>query len=345
MLVYATGCTKQQRGGGTTLGYEPVSDLFVKALTGLGHTVDHSRQPAGSDLSGYDLMLIGLVPFFSIASNNLYPTLDAINQAKVLGIPIIFYFDDWNFPQFVANLKTHIRYGEKQLLKDFFKSRADYAWASEPTHAKMCLTVMENLTDPSYWPPVFIPAFSWGEHKRLGDLLPWANDISYVDVSTFAKEYPTEPCIPRRREWVLGTISNQLPWLEKLDPTWNVNHLGNKTSRAPQAIPEADLVQLYRESWGVLSPPYKRILGTGWWRNRFVYAARTSSILLCDSAEAPQLGSSYIIDVNEVERSTVGELQALADLQRDAFYRVQPGKTQVMIQVNQAVQRAIAMVP
>lgn len=346
MKIYATGCTKQQRGGGTTLGYEPVSDLFVKALTALGHEVDHGAHPAGTDLSGYDLMLIGLVPFFSIASNNLYPTLAAINQAKVLGIPLIFYFDDWNFPQFTANVKTHLRYGETQLLKPFFKSRRDYEWASEPIHARMLLQVMENLTNPSYWPPVLIPAFTWGEHHELGDRVPWMRDVTYVDVSPLAREYEIERALPwyRKREWVLGTVSNQLTWLESLGLTWDLNHLGGRASRAPQKMLERDLVGLYGLAWGVLSPPYKRILGTGWWRNRFVYAARAGALLLCDPAEAPQLGEPYQLDPHVVEKMTVSQLEELVHAQRDAFFKHQAGLIDVKIQVNQAIQRAQEMV-
>lgn len=346
MKIYATGVTKQQRGGGTTLGYEPVSDLFVKALTALGHEVDHVGRPAGADLSGYDLMLIGLVPFFSIASNNLYPTLDAINQAKVLGIPIIFYFDDWNFPQFVANVKTHLRYREEQLLKPFFKSRRDYAWASDPLHANMCLAVMENLTDPAYWPPVLIPAFTWGNHDELGSKVPWMSDVTYVDPSILARDYEIEKRLPwyRKHEWVLGTVSNQLTWLESLGLDWDLNHLGGRASRAPHPMLEGDLVGLYGQAWGVLSPPYKRILGTGWWRNRFVYAARSQAILLCDPAEAPQLGEAYQLDPHVVEKMTVTQLETLAFSQRDAFFRHQASLTDVKIQMSQAIRRAQEMV-
>lgn len=342
MRLLVTGCTKQQVGGGTKLGYEPVSDLFVKALTGLGHDVHHRRTDPNENLvKQYDAIVVGLVPFFSIASNNLYLAVEAVRQAIIGRVPLLLYVDDWNFPQFVANVKTHLKYGERQLVKPFFKSRHGYDWVtSDPNVSSALLNTMEYLTTHP-WPPLLVPTFSWGNHDELR-VIPWAQDVEFVDVSTYARHYPFEwgHDGTRAREWVLGTVSNQTEWLEALSLRWDVNHLGTKTSRAPKAVPEAELVQLYADAWGVLSPPYKKILGTGWWRNRFVYAVRAQSILLCDPLEAADLDASYVLYPHDVELMNDAELRDLAHSQADAFFKVQASKVDVMTQLAQALERA-----
>lgn len=200
--------------------------------------------------------------------------------------------------------------------------------------------VQRLLHEP--WGPTLLPAFSWGAHQKLRDLLPVAPDVTFVDPSVLAREYPIEPARPaeRRREWVLGTVSNQTAWLTDLGLTWPVDHLGTKTARAPIAVPEANLVARYGNAWGVLSPPYKRILGTGWWRNRFVYAMRAGAILLCDPAEAAALGPAYTLSSVDVENATMQSLEVRVEAQREAFLAWQPPVDVVVEQVAAALTRA-----
>ena len=119
MKVLVTGITKQQCGGGTALGYEPVSDLFALGLTKAGVSVEHRRWELGEDPKQFDALLIGQVPFFSIASNNLYHAMDAIASAEEQGVPWLTYLDDWRFTQLFSNLATHMRHPH-QLTKPFF---------------------------------------------------------------------------------------------------------------------------------------------------------------------------------------------------------------------------------
>jgi hypothetical protein len=338
MKILATGVTKQQCGYGTALGYEPVADLFVRALTLAGHEVDHRYTAPGDDLGQYDAVLVGVVPFFSIASNNLYAALDVIRRTEAAGKPLMTFIDDWGFTRLMSNINTHLRYPpEGQLTKPFFKGRLHYDWAVEHTDELMALIQRLQTED---WAPTLIPAFSWGDHAKMGDLLPIISDKVFVDVSPLARSYPVEWLDGRRREWVLGTVSNQTGWLAKLNLGWDTRHLGTKTSRAPEKLLEKDLVQLYAESWGVLSPPYKSILGTGWWRNRVVYAMRTGAILLSDPAEMPQLGDPYTMLPAAIEAMTDSELHELASAQRHAFCTQQPRAIDVVDQVNAALTRA-----
>lgn len=340
MQILATGVTKQQCGGGVPLGYEPVADLLVKALRRLGHHyVDHRVVAAGEPLEGrYDAVLLGIVPFFSIASHYLYPALHVLGEARRLHLPVVLYVDDWNFGQLIANLKTHVRM-PWQLTKPFFQGRHDRNWAVDHA-AELMDQVTFLLREP--WPPLVIPTFTWGEHDRLGDLLPNAGDVTYVDPTAFARSYPIErvPPADRRREWVLGTVSNQLEWVAGLNLTWPLNHLGTRTSRAPRKLPEAELVNLYGQAWGVLSPAYPKILGTGWWRNRYVYATAAKAILLGDPGEAPGLGEAYQLKPGDVEDLTTSQLQDLAAAQFRAFWNAVESPVGPASDLENALQRA-----
>ena len=337
MKLLVTGTTKQQVGGGTALNYEPVADLFVKGLRLAGCEVEHRKTTIGEDLAPYDAVLVGLVPFFSIASNQLYHALDVIERAERDGHPILFFVDDWAFPRLVSNLNTHIRY-PWQLTKEFFSSRASYDWACS---RKPELQVIVERMRHKPWAPTIVPAFTWGDHQKLTGEVEMMTQPHYVDVSALAREYPLTFPPTRERRWVLGTVSDQRKWLDSLNLSWEVSHLGTKASKAPEKMPEADLVQLYAESWGVLSPPYKRILGTGWWRNRAVYAARAGAILLADPKEMPQLGEAYQVVPSDVERMTDTELCSLAAAQREALFKHQPSSGDVARQLLSIVEGVV----
>jgi len=327
--ILVTGITKQQCGGGTALGYEPVSDLLVRGLRRSGNLVDHRYTVPEENLTDYDVVLVGLVPFFSINSSNLYAALQAIIDRSSRQEPIAFYVDDWRFSQMIANLSTHVRM-PSQLVKPFFSGRLHHAWACE--NQPHLMEVVNRLHD-AVWPTVILPTFTWGDHDRLTSILP-SRDPHCVDLSAMAREYQVNAVDPsmRKHAWVLGTLSNQREWVDGLNLSWAVDYLGSRSARADEKVSEAELVQRYAESWGVLSAPYKQIVGTGWWRNRFIYAARHGAILLCDPREVPGL-PAYHVRSQEIEEMSLNQLQELAQTQRwELMYR-QPDEDSVADQL------------
>jgi len=335
-----TGQSKQHIGGGNTIGYQPVADIFAEGFRAAGCHVDHRRASIGEDLTGYDAVVMGMIPFFSIASTYLYESLDVIDRAQKAGIPLIFFLDDWGFSRLRSNLNTHLN-DHNQLIREFFKFRPGHAWANEPENHRRLMDLIHRLRyDP--WPPVIAPAFSWGNHQMLADRLPEAGDFTGIDVSVMAKEYPVKAVAyqDRSRQWVLGTVSDQLKWMSKLNASWPIRHIGSKAAKAPEKMPESQLVQLYVDNWGVLSPLYTAIVGSGWWRNRFVYAARVRSILYADPREVAPLGEPYLKTVAEIEDMTSLELRELAEAQASAFFARQPSMEQVESQLQDVIKRA-----
>lgn len=339
MRILVTGMTNQQAGEGTQLKYEPVADLFVKALRHQGHKVAHTALTAGDDigLEMFEAIFVGIVPPLSIASKYLYQALHAIAYAEKNGVPLVLYLDDWAFPTLITKLGTCSR-GPHHLVKPFFARRPDHAWAVD--HLSALAAVIDRLLEKE-WPPTIIPAFTWGDHDVLAKRLPQARSTYFVDPSSFAREYEVTYPEIRDHRWVLGTVSDQREWLEKLELSWPVRYIGSRSSKAPERLSEAQLVQVYAENRGVLSPPYHRILGTGWWRNRLVYAARTRSILLGDFRDYVDLGDAYAHMPRFIETLSDAALDELANYQREELFKRQASADEAAAVVGTALDEAM----
>jgi hypothetical protein len=341
MRILVTGMTNQQAGEGTRLGYEPVADLFAKALITAGHVVHRGVIAPGTDLDGFDVAFVGIVPPLSIASKHLYSALWTIAEAERRGLPLAFYLDDWAFPTLITKLGTCAR-NPHHLVKEFFSRRPAHAWAVE--HVAELSAVVERLLYQD-WPPTLIPTFTWGDHDKLMKPLPMVKHPVFVDPSAFARDYPVTETPERDRQWVLGTVSDQRRWLESLPLTWPVRYVGSRSSKADEAFQEKDLVQLYRDNRGVLSPPYRRILGTGWWRNRYVYAAQTRAVVFCGAGDVPGLDGAYdFTSIRGVEDLGDIQLDELAEWQSAELFKFQATRDQAAEVIARALARAVERV-
>jgi hypothetical protein len=312
-----TGASGQQCGKSTVFKYEIVSDVFARALRDGGCEVEHRVYELGEDLRRYDVVFLGLVPFFSVAGHYVLPAMRCLEAAEAAGVPLVFYVDDWRFYQFYNNLRS-IRKNPLQLVKSFFDGRAMVDEARE--HLDEYTTIVDRLSEKP-WPLTIAPAYAWGDHAKLASLLQSSPRTEFVDVTPYLARHPLPSPMPvKDRSWVLGTASNQLPWLEKQGVTWPVHHFGGRASKAPRQLTEPELAAEYCSHWGVLSPSYGyRTAGTGWWRSRFVFAAQARAVLLCDPDEAPNLGPAYANTASEIEALSDAQLAGLAEAQRDAL--------------------------
>lgn len=314
MKVLATGMSPPQCGRPTQTGYEHVSDLWIKALRAGGAEVEHRRVEPNEPLSGYDIALIGLVPPNSIAARYLYTTLDVIARARQSGCGLVFYVDDWRYYAIMNGLRVMSKNPRRRLIETkLFENFWCRDWAISDGWQTMCY-MLECLRDLP-WPVTLIPAFTWGDHAKL-PVLP-AKEVQVLDPSAFVRDYeiPHVPDEDRQRAWVMGTFSDQRHWIESLNLTWDHDYVGTRRSKSEKKhVKEWDLVASYGASWGVLGAPYGHA-GSGWWRNRFVYAAKARSIMLADQGEVAGLGPMYYRSAGEIEPMDLEDLRAMADVQ------------------------------
>ncbi len=339
LKVLMTGYTAQHIGSTRKLvNYGSVAGLIAQTLRDGGCEVEQRRAMPEEDISGYDLILCGQISLAAMGSTYLYGALDVVSRARENGCALMFYIDDWQVHNLITSLKTINKDSNRLVRESLGTARADLDWAR--ANVRTLFPVAEALLHRP-WPTTLVPKFTWGDGLKVTQGLT-AKEWVYTDLSPYAEEFNT--VIPddndRKVQWILGVLSDQRKWLDKLGLSWPVEYIGGRASKADQKLSERELVDLYAQSWGVLSPKYPHA-GSGWWRNRFVYAARTKSITLADPDEVAPLGESYAVKASAIEAMNKQQLRELADAQHRAFFAVQATKEQVVETTMKAVRSAI----
>lgn len=171
------------------------------------------------------------------------------------------------------------------------------------------------------------PMYAFGDRAIVRKRMPKevgpieALDPSSVTFDTLAAVTPQAPQ-NKQRAWVLGALMPHDEWLAKKNPSWPVEIVGSRKLirklGGQRLETELDVLNFYNDRWGILSPPYPHA-GSGWWRSRFMYAARIGSILVTDKGEGNPLGTPYKLTISDVEKMSDEELAAAAKAQADAL--------------------------
>jgi hypothetical protein len=311
MRILHTGMTKLQAGQKRRLDYCSSAPIFTEALRDAGHVVDHRQAVPGEPLGGYDVALVGIAPPCSMSARTVYPALDILRRAHGEGCRLVLYVDDWR----VRDIFNDCRYVGKEptrLLKTIFNGRPGFGWATEQLDE---LSVVTNNLLECVWPPTLVPKFAWGDGNVLVDRTDGfkSQEFVFVDPSAYVPMHPVTPAEKRERCWVSGALTENDRWLAKQPLSWPIERYGHKSKGQPR-LAEADLVARYGSAWGVVSCPYYHA-GSGWWRARFVYAARARAIVLADASEVSCVGQEFLHPGADIELMSDGELTSLAEAQ------------------------------
>jgi len=314
MKVLITGMTPNQVGRPGRFALVTVASLYAEMISEAGHEVDHRLTTPGEDLTGYDVILVGLVPPSSIAARHVYNVMDVIYRAKSSGCALMFYVDDWQFYKIHGAART--KHKNPDGMFTTIKGRTDREWAETDEGRLRVARSMEALaTRP--WPTTLAVAYPWGDHSKL-ESMPSRNTI-YLDPSSLCwdkLEKMIQPVLrqSRERQWILASLANHQDWVEKQGFDWPVELIGPKQTGATRTLKEPEIVQLVAESWGTLCPPYNHA-GSGWWRIRFMYTAVAGAVSIVAPGDAEKLGASFQHPVDEIESMGCDELEALAKAQ------------------------------
>jgi hypothetical protein len=171
------------------------------------------------------------------------------------------------------------------------------------------------------------PMYAFGDRSIVRKRMPnevgpiEALDPSSVTFDTLAAVTPKPPT-EKQRAWVLGALMPHDEWLAKKNPSWPVEIIGSRKLirklGGQRLDTELDVLNFYNERWGILSPPYPHA-GSGWWRSRFLYAARIGSILVTDKGEGNPLGDAYKISISDIEKMSDQQLIDTAAAQAAAL--------------------------
>jgi hypothetical protein len=339
--ILLTGAARASCNYQTKLQYISNARSIADGFRFAGCEVDHRSVAPDEDLNDYDVAVVGIAPPLGLATDWLYPVLSLIDRAKWYGVKLVFFVDDWHFTNSKSQFGTINRYGAAQLVKPFFGRRKYYDWAR--VHVDELLETCRLLYETE-WPVTLVPAFTWGNRGPLERYLP-TERVEYVDLSAvaetynqFAPEWPEK----RRREWVLGVLQNEQPWVDKLDLSWPVGYYGSRAAKAEAGgLPESELMKLYEVSWGVLCPPHARVLGSGWWRYRITAARQAGAILFSDHKEIAGLGDAYQLDLHTLELLMPSQLHDVAMAQAEAYDDKRQSLDSLAEQLRRVIQDAV----
>lgn len=172
-----------------------------------------------------------------------------------------------------------------------------------------------------------VPMYSWGDRTLVRKRMPKEmGPIEPLDPSStiypMLAQYTPKTEMPKERVWMLGALMPHDTWLEKkrqgIGFEWPVEYMGAKNMvkkyGGERVKTELDVIERYDRVWGILSPPYPHA-GSGWWRSRFMYAAKVGSILVCDKGEGDSLGPAHRVTMKQVEAMSDDALKECAEQQ------------------------------
>lgn len=193
-----------------------------------------------------------------------------------------------------------------------------------------------------------VPMYAWGDRtgvrKRLPKVFPPVEplDPSSTIYPLIAPHTPLPPD-EKKREWILGALMPHDAWVDKKEWAWPIQYTGAKKMKArggERLKTESDVIDRYNQVWGILSPPYPHA-GSGWWRSRFMYAAKIGSVLVCDKGEGDPLGDAYRYRPAQIEQMSTDDLASVAAAQAAALRPYMPTPESFVNHVEHIIQRAV----
>lgn len=193
------------------------------------------------------------------------------------------------------------------------------------------------------------PMYAFGDRSLVRKRMPVEmHGIEALDPSAtifnILNTSSPKPPSEKKKAWVLGALMPHDAWLEKKSIEWPVEIVGSRKLvrkyGGQRFDTEADVLAFYNEHWGILSPPYPHA-GSGWWRSRFMYAARVKSILVTDKGEGKPLGTPYSLTIKQVESMSDAELAGAAEAQAVALRAHMPSYELFVEHCNRIVHRAL----
>jgi hypothetical protein len=275
------------------------------ALQEHGFIVDHRAVRVGESLDDYDLVIVDANDPRGSKTQHHLGALWALVQDWTDGPPVCINWDHWDIKRIFRGMLNEI--------DPIGTPSGPRKWVSE---AKMYAEVLEMQGErwgEGYWQQGLCCAFRWGDHERILS----KTNLDSLFLFDPSQDQPTlaEESHQKRRVWVLAALTNHQKWVDSLGLKWPVEYYGAVSG---QRIDRDDLLHLYSESWGILSPPYYHA-GSGYWRARIVHSAKAGCVLGCGDKEVPYW--AYGDDLRAYESFDDATLRHVAEKQQEWFWK------------------------
>lgn len=316
MKILITGMTQTQSGVRPRLDYVSLPCIFRDALILLGHDVE-LRPVLPEEPITWDIAFIGLTSPLNLVAVHLYPVLDLLARAREGGCRVIFYADDWDVYSLTKAIKSTSCAPDpayRLITKEWFKGcRKHRDWGL--TRVDYLVEIVQRL-HTGRWPTLVMPLFEWGDVGVLLDRCRLnVREVITVDPTMMSPMHPVSPWPSelRERRWVNASLSAKsgTAWQDNLGLTWPVTNYGKLSGTR---LRESEVAAAYGGSWGVMSQPYNH-RGSGWWRVRYLHAARARAILLGAIEDLKPIGPEFVHVPAVIEAMSAAELAELGDAQ------------------------------
>jgi hypothetical protein len=289
MKILVTGyTTRMVNSPRVQMDYITFSYLLVSILRDMGHTVEHRKVAIGEKIRyEYNFAFCGVAPLSSMTSGHICETHYVMDQLP--GRHSI-YADDWSFCGFGKSIEYALRDWDRFCK---YKNFSYDSSITDDTRNSLKSMLSMNILTAGNNASVLAPMFPWGDHQFLMRDNYNAPLIT-VDPSAWVK-YPSVkvPTLKNKKpQWIMAALSNHTKWVDKQGFKLPVLYVGNKRMENTQVLSEAATVQLFADSFGVLSTGYPSA-GSGWWRTRYLNAGWAESIVYSDPRDACNMGRAY----------------------------------------------------
>lgn len=330
MKILITGMMKVQaqhpRPGFFGSGIVALNEALKKA----GHSVDWRKIEYGEKLDQYKLLILGLGAIGDFSNQFLYQIISASRYDNVL-----YLIDDWRANKALAGIR------DNELFRDFLLKNGTGKHVDRDVIVRD-QRKLEKLREKMFRKKTNLLGsfFEFGDRSIILEGTPFTSTMSY-DPSSFLYKYRLEKAeveMPKKRyqQWIYGSLADHSRWHKKLGATWPiVAHLRKNGN----FLSEPELLQRYAASTGMLAPCYQAS-GSGWWRPRYIHAARCRTPMHGDKSEASGFHRDYYKDVTQIEEMTVQQRREFAADQFDMVMKAIPSWKHVVEKIDTIVRKA-----
>lgn len=316
--ILITGMTPKQVGRSTSSWVTFVDALktilssdILKQYMRETINVEHRNVIPGEDLSRYDKVIVFISVHDSIAAGYRWSGLWALAARP----DAIVAVDDWQYFIIQNKLNSAIRAGRFFRFVDKFPDRSKkeevISIINNPYVRNSIMNVAKSMCEDIPFKHVLMPLFPWCDKKKIGFKISDMSKIIPIDPSRFVN-LPDIITDCKEKQWVMGSLFDHSKYIEGMKPTWPVLKYGHRKTQ--KVLTETELCVEYSKSYGIISPKY-RTAGDGWWRMRYVHAAKYNCLLHMSREESINMPTYFHYPLKQVESFNTTDLNNVISFQ------------------------------
>ena len=336
MRIFIGGMNSRQSNPAVSNKDVTVASLMGRALEDRGHEIVHESPTLYHDFEDFDHAFVGIAALHSLGSNRVYGCLNAYLRLWTTG-KLTLFIDDPDAGKVQSGIRTMINSPER-LFKSFYQYKPNYYEAIKPPY-KEWLTSGPIILGESQWPRLIVPWHSWSaqtaETAYSSKLPQAAGRIVGVDFTAWLPKYEAPEVSPEVQErWLVEGKSDDR-WLRTQRPEFPVYHMAKGYEKRPY---DEKLVELYRNSWGVLEIPQKPV---GYWTSRIGYAAQAQVPYVTRWQDVSPLGDPYTVLADRISELDLDGRNGLAKAQYEALLKSTPTRDFTTKQLESCVMQEV----